>query len=115
MLEAVDERGELGFLDLAAKPADAEAGENMLAVQLGDGATIFVRADRLTEIATDKYRYAGSFEDLRRQTTQTSQTANQPNTHEQNLAAIDARTNERGEISCVRLSEIFQSERIINE
>lgn len=95
MLEAVDERGELGFLDLAAKPA---AGENTLAVQLGDGATIFVPADRLTEIAADKYRYAGSFEALRRQTVQPAQTATQPSAGKQNLSAIDARTNERGEI-----------------
>jgi len=104
MMEAVDERGELGFLDLAAKPADA-ASENMLAVQLGDGATIFVRGDRLTEIAADKYRYAGSFEDLRRQTNQLSEPANQPKTNEGNLTAIDARTNERGEIVVPLIAE----------
>ncbi len=98
MLEAVDERGELGFLDLTAKPADAAANENLLAVRLGDGANIFVASDRLTEIEPDKYRYAGSFEDLRRQSNQTPQTANQPNAAEHNLAAMDARRGERGEI-----------------
>jgi len=98
MLEAVDERGELGFLDLMAKRTDAAAGENLLAVQLGDGATVFVHSDRLTEIAPDKYRYAGSFEDVRRESNQTRQTANQPISNEGNLAAIDARTNDEGKI-----------------
>ena len=105
MLEAVDERGELGFLDLAAKPSDAAAAENTFAVQLGDGATIFVPADRLTEIATDKYHYAGIFEELRRQTNQTAQIARQPIASEQNLSAIDARTNERGEIVVPLIAE----------
>jgi uncharacterized protein (TIGR02271 family) len=105
MLEAIDERGELGFLDLATKPADAATGENALAVRLGDGAMIFVQAERLTEIATDKYRYAGSFEELRRQTTQTAQPANQSVSNEQNLAAIDARTNERGEVVIPLIAE----------
>ena len=61
-MEAVDERGEIGFVDAAAKPADA-ANENLLAVRLGNSETIFVEAERLTKTATDKFRYAGSFQD----------------------------------------------------
>ncbi len=92
LLEAVDERGEIGFLDLATKPQDA-AAENLLAVRLGNGETIFVQIDRLTKIASDRYRFGGSFQDVRRAAGQTTQTANQPNSYERNLAAIDARTN----------------------
>ena len=97
MLEAVDERGELGFLDLTATSTGATSG-NLLGVRLGDGTTVFVARDRLTEIVPDKYRYAGSFEDLRRQIKQTAQTANPPQSSQRNLTAVDARANETGQI-----------------
>ena len=105
LLEAVDERGEIGFLDLTTKPQNAAADENLLAVRLGNGETIFVGTDRLTKIAPDRYRFGGSFQDARRHANQTTQAANQPNTNERNLAAIDARTNERGEIVVPLIAE----------
>jgi uncharacterized protein (TIGR02271 family) len=108
LLEAVDERGEISFLDLATKPQNAAAGENLLAAHLGSGETIFVQADRLTEIAPDRYRFDGSFQDVRRDANQTSQppqSLNQPNSNERNLAAMDARTNERGEIVVPLIAE----------
>ena len=44
ILEAVDERGEIGFLDLEAKAQNA-ADENLLAVRLGNGEIVFVSAE----------------------------------------------------------------------
>ena len=106
LLEAVDERGEIGFLDLATKPQEnAAATENLLAVRLGNGETIFVGTDRLTKTAPDRYRFGGSFQDARRAASKIAQTANQPSSNEQNLAAIDARTNERGEIVVPLIAE----------
>lgn len=105
LLEAVDERGEIGFLDLATKPQDAAADENLLAVRLGNGETIFVQTDRLTKIAPDRYRFGGSFQDARRAANQTTQAANQSNSNESNLAAIDARQNERGKIVVPLIAE----------
>jgi len=109
LLEAVDERGEIGFLDLAAKPTGASAGENPLAVRLGSGELIFVQADRMTETAPDRYRFNGSFQDVSRdatnQTSSSPESLNQPNSNEHNLAAMDARTNERGEIVVPLIAE----------
>lgn len=120
ILEAVDERGEIGILDLTTKPADAAADENLLAVQLGNGDTIFVEAGSLTATATDKFHYAGSFRDAPRRAVQASTNTNQTDSNQtdsnqsnfsqqnsaaQNLAAIDARTNERGEIVVPLIAE----------
>lgn len=105
ILEAVDERGEIGFIDLAAKPSNAAAGENRLAVQLGDGATIFVLAEHLKTVGTDKFRYEGSFQDARTANPQTPADDGQVNSNQPNLAAIDARTNERGEIVVPLIAE----------
>ena len=106
LLEAVDERGESGFLDSAAKPADTAAGNNLLAVQLGNGETVFIEADRLTATASDKYRFDGSFQDVRRDSNQSAHlSSNQTSSNERNLAAIDARTNERGEIVVPLIAE----------
>ena len=75
ILEAIDERGEIGILDLATKAQNAEAAtdENLLAVRLGNGETV--------------------------------QTPNQSNLHEHNLAAIDARTNADGQIVVPLIAE----------
>ena len=95
ILEVRDANGEIGFLDLAAKPQNAAANDNLYAVRLGNGETIFVPADRLTTDAPNKFRFADSFRDAYRESANTS---NQTNSTQNNLAAIDARTNERGEI-----------------
>lgn len=72
ILEAADERGEIGLIDQTAKPADAEAaGESLLAVQLGNGETIFVEASRLTNTADNKFQYASSFQNVERRGCQT--------------------------------------------
>lgn len=110
LLEAIDERGEIGFLDAAAKPQDATANENLLAVRLGGGETIFVPADRMKAISSDKFRFAGSFQDVPRSAAQISTgddqiDSNQTNTNQQNLAAIDARTNADGEIVVPLIAE----------
>ena len=110
ILQAADERGEIGFIDAAAKPANVQPGENLLAVRLGNGETIFVEASRLTATATDKFHYAGSFRDVPRRAVQTStgdisNDSNQTNFNRQNLAAIDARENERGEIVVPLIAE----------
>ncbi len=110
LLEAVDERGEIGFLDLAAKPENEAAGKSLLAVRLGGGELIFIDAEHLTATAPDKYSFAGSFQDARRVAVQASPNANQTNSepanfNRQNLAAIDGRTNERGEIVVPLIAE----------
>ena len=101
ILEVRDAGGEIGFLDLAAKPQIA-AGDNLYAVQLGSGETVFVPADRLTTFAPNKFQFAGSFRDAYRKNAETS---NQTNSTPDNLAAIDARTNERGEIVVPLIAE----------
>lgn len=98
ILEAVDERGEIGFIDLATKPTDAAPDESLLAVRLGDGSTVFVAAARLTTVTTDKFRFDGSFQEARRAAAQTAVDKSQVDSNQSNLAAIDARRNERGEI-----------------
>ena len=110
ILEAVDERGEIGFLDLATKPADAAADENVLAVRLGNGETVFVEAERLTANASNKFRFDGSFQNaIRRAVLEQGEEkpANPARTisDESNLAAIDGRTNERGEIVVPLIAE----------
>ena len=114
LLEAVDRHGEIGILDLATKPADA-ADENVFAVQLGSGETIFIEADRLTATASDKFTFDGDFQDVQRRAAQATaehpnqsrtlnnQSSNQQNP--QNLAAIDAQINERGEIVVPLIAE----------
>lgn len=104
ILEAIDERGEIGFIDLMAKPSNAAADENTLAVRLGDGATVSVLKERLTSVSTNQFSYRGNFQDARRATTQSS-IENQSNSNRQNLSAIDARTNERGEIVLPLIAE----------
>lgn len=105
LLEAIDETGEVGFIDSAAKSADSTTGESMLAVRLGDGATIFAATDSFSKIGEDKFCFNGSFAALRQSgASQISASENQPN-HQQNLAAIDARTNERGEIVVPLIAE----------
>ena len=103
ILEAIDERGEIGFIDLAAKPQDA-TGENTLAVRLGDGATVFVLKKRLTSVSANQFSYQGNFQDARRETIQ-SEAENQSQSNRQNLSAIDARINERGEIVVPLIAE----------
>lgn len=71
LLKAIDQNGEIGFLDLATKPAGAAANEVLFAVRLGDGATIFIDAERLTAIASDKFHFLGSFAGVRRDPNQT--------------------------------------------
>lgn len=112
ILEATDERGEVGIIDTAAKTADAgAAGENLLGVRLGSGELIFVNADHLTATASDKFHFEGIFADIPRHTAQSGgansfQTdSRQTNFNQQNLAAIDARTNERGEIVVPLIAE----------
>ena len=103
ILEAVDERGEIGILDLAAKPQNAAANNaNMLAVRLGNGEIAFVAAENLTKETPNRFRFAGSFQDAHREIVQSS---NETNTDQQNLAAIDARTNESGEIVVPLIAE----------
>lgn len=101
ILEAVDERGEIGFLDLEAK-AQSAANENLLAVRLGNGEIVFVAAENLTKDTPNKFRFAGSFQDAHREPVQVS---NETNINQQNLSAIDARTNERGEIVVPLIAE----------
>jgi len=102
ILEVIDERGEIGFLDLAAKAQNAPANERLLGVRLGSGDLIFVDAEHLTATATDKYHFEGNFQNAHRETVQT---ANETNSNQQNLAAIDARTNELGEIVVPLIAE----------
>lgn len=106
ILEVIDERGEIGILDLATKPQHAGAtNENLLAVRLGNGEVIFVPADNLTKTSPDKFRFAGSFQNAYREPIQNS---NQTNSVQQNLSAIDARSNERGEIVVPLVAEEIQ-------
>lgn len=74
-IEVVDERGELGILDLGTNERGADA--NLLAIRLGDGARVFVTAEQLTIVNSSKQRFAGLFENLRRQNAdlQTNSTA----------------------------------------
>ena len=110
ILEAVDERGEIGFIDTAAKPADAAAGETLLAVRLGNGEMIFVAADELSAVSDDKFRYNGSFQNAPRRAVQTAidtdqSHSNQTNFNQPNPAVTDAPTNERGEIVVPLIAE----------
>ena len=105
ILQAIDDRGEICILDLATKPQRAAANENLLAVRLGNSEVVFVPAESLTKIEPDKFRYAGSFPNAYRESAQTS---DQTNSVQQNLAAIDARTNERGEIVVPLIAEEIQ-------
>lgn len=117
ILEATDERGEIGIIDTAAKSADAAAtGENLTAVRLGSGETVFVEVSRLTATAGDKFRFAGSFQDAPRyalqddgadsvSTNQSRTNPDQTNSNQQNLAAIDARTNADGQIVVPLIAE----------
>lgn len=108
LLEAIDESGEVGFIDATAKSPNA-ADENMLAVRLGDGATIFAAADSFTKIGEDKFRFNESFAALRRdrasQISASENQTNQTNQNQPNLAAIDVRTNELGEIVVPLIAE----------
>lgn len=110
ILEAIDERGEIGFLDLATKSRAAKPDENLLAVRLGDGSTIFVPAERLTTVAADKFRFEGSFQQAQRDTPEATIAGSETNLDRQdsaaqNLAAMDARTNEQGEIVVPLIAE----------
>jgi len=105
ILEAVDERGEIGFLDLATKPRDAKPDENLLAVRLGDGSTVFVPAERLTTETADKFRFDGSFQNAHRDAPQPAVDGGEANANQRNLAAMDARMNERGEIVVPLIAE----------
>ncbi len=109
ILEAVDDRGEIGILDLVTKPQGADANESWLAVRLGDDSTIFVPADNLTATTPNRYRFAGSFADVRRAAPQTlvanQQNLTEQNSNQQNLAAIDARTNADGQIVVPLIAE----------
>ena len=103
ILEVSDVNGEIGFLDFAAKPQGAAtANENLYAVQLGSGETIFIPADQLTTVAPNKFRFARSFRDAYRENSDTLQHTDPT---KNNLAAIDARTNERGEIVVPLIAE----------
>ena len=105
ILEAVDERGEIGFLDLATKSPDAKPGENLLAVRLGDGSTVFVLAERMTTVTADKFRFNGSFEDQQRNVPPAATDVGAADASQRDLAAMDARTNERGEIVVPLIAE----------
>jgi len=104
ILEAVDERGEIGFLDLGTKPRDAKPDENLLAVRLGDGSTVFVPAERLTTETADKFRFDGSFQNAHRDAPQPA-IGGEATAHQRNLAAMDARTNDLGEIVVPLIAE----------
>lgn len=100
--EVIDERGEVGFIDLTLKPQNA-ASEHLRAVRLGDGATVIVTAERLTAVDANNYRFAGSFRDAHRD--DAAHPAALHNTNQQNSAAIDAQMNERGQIVVPLMAE----------
>ncbi len=105
LMEAISKRGEIGFFDSAAKPADyvvAAAEEILSAAWLANGELIFVGADSLMATAFGKSRFAESFQDVphHRRTAQTSigsghtesnrTNSNPANFNQQNLMAVDA-------------------------
>ena len=95
MLEAIDERGEVGFIDLTMKPQNA-ASENLRAVRLGDGATVLVPVERLMTITPNNFRFDGSFRETRRE----SGTNNQ-----QNPVSTGESAKESGEIVVPLIAE----------
>ena len=107
LLEAIDERGEIGFLDSTLTPQTGAAGEKSLMVHLGDGSTAFAEAKLFAETQPGMLRYSGTFASLKREPAdhQTRFDDSQSNSNQQNLAAIDARTNERGEIVVPLIAE----------
>lgn len=48
LLKAIDESGEVGFIDSPAQSPNT-ADENALAVRLGDGATVFAATDSFSK------------------------------------------------------------------
>ena len=114
ILEAVDERGEVGFLDLAAKAQNPAAHERTLGVRLGSGELIFVNAEYVTATATGKFHFDGNFQDAIRETPQPSDDVNLPpiagqtgstQTGGGRTSATDVRTGERGEIIVPLIAE----------
>lgn len=104
LLEAIDDNNEVGFIDAAQTPD--QTNENALAIRLGDGVTVFAPADSFTKTGADKFRFNGNFNLLRRESASRAANAeNQTNRNQPNLAAIDARTNERGEIVVPLIAE----------
>lgn len=110
LMEAISKRGEIGFLDSAAKPVNyvvAAAEENLSAARLANDELIFVAADSLMATAFDKFRFAESFQDIphRCRATQTSiggghtesnrTKSNPANFNQQNLMEVDARKRRR--------------------
>ena len=108
-MEATDETGEVGFLDLAEKMPNA-ADENMYAVRLGSGELIFVEANRLKTVAVDKFRYEGKFGDVPHRFSLNSAGSNQADFNQSNSAA-----SETGEITVPLIAEeISISRKIVN-
>lgn len=105
LLEAIDANNEVGFLDLAVKRTGA-ANENLLAVRLGDGATVFAAPTSFSELENGKFRFNGSFDALRRaDSDRLPLGANQQNINQPNFATTDVRTNERGGIVVPLIAE----------
>jgi hypothetical protein len=109
LMEAITKRGEIGFFDLAAKPADyvAAAEENLAVARLANDELIFVTADSLRATNFDKFRFAKSFQDIPhyQRAAQTSiggghtesnrTNSNTANFNQQNLMEVDARKRRR--------------------
>lgn len=107
ILEAIDETGEVGFLDLAEKIPDVD--ENLLAVRLGNGELIFVETKQLKQIADDKFRFAGKFQNIDRRFSHDAGSGNQTSANLSNENDLDmaaaSRTNEAGEIVVPLIAE----------
>jgi hypothetical protein len=127
LMEAISKRGEIGFFDSAAKPADyavVAAEENLSAARLANGELIFVGADSLMATAFDKSRFAESFQDIpqRCRAAQTSigsghtesnrTNSNLANFNQQNLMAVDARKRRQRANRCNPASpkELYSAE-----
>lgn len=105
ILEVIDERGEIGILDLAAKPQNASENQQLLAVRLGSGELIFVDAEYMTETAPNKYSFEGSFNDAQGKPIPFSNETERQNNNVQNLSATDVRTDKDGQIVVPLIAE----------